>query len=240
MADHYQKWHDGTSTRNKSSNASDGLAAIQAQLNNLGSEIKKVNEILRKGRHLKEAYYTQFRVPFLNAGRYRATALRFYQRDNGNTSYQERRQTMEESLNKFMAESAKRHDEHSALINSTETNPRDHVKSITTTEEVETPSICRIGPHQYIVSSLKEDDKIPLIELSRVTIPFPSRLKENGYDEKKVMKELKKLQVNSTESATSLRIMIKESQGSKRRSKQQCTSITLQFFKMIYLRKKKT
>ncbi|GJX52221.1 hypothetical protein Tco_0280590 [Tanacetum coccineum] len=44
MADHSQKWHDGTSTRSKSSNTSDGLAAIQAQLNNLSKEIKKVNE----------------------------------------------------------------------------------------------------------------------------------------------------------------------------------------------------
>ncbi|GJV10356.1 hypothetical protein Tco_1351897 [Tanacetum coccineum] len=30
MADHSQKWHDGTSTINKSSNTSDGLAVIQA------------------------------------------------------------------------------------------------------------------------------------------------------------------------------------------------------------------
>nr|GEZ83116.1 hypothetical protein [Tanacetum cinerariifolium] len=42
--------------------------------------------------------------------RYRVAALGFYQRDNENPSYQERRQTMEETLPKFMAESAKRHD----------------------------------------------------------------------------------------------------------------------------------
>nr|GFA40505.1 hypothetical protein [Tanacetum cinerariifolium] len=49
-------------------------------------------------------------------GRYRATATIFYQRDNGNPLYKERRQTMEESLSKFMAESAKRHDDNSNLI----------------------------------------------------------------------------------------------------------------------------
>ncbi|GKE76386.1 retrovirus-related pol polyprotein from transposon TNT 1-94 [Tanacetum coccineum] len=43
MADYSQKWHNGTS-RTKSTETSDGLAAIQAQLNNLGKEIKKVNE----------------------------------------------------------------------------------------------------------------------------------------------------------------------------------------------------
>ncbi|GKF26612.1 hypothetical protein Tco_0082506, partial [Tanacetum coccineum] len=38
-----QKRHNGTS-RTRSTKTSNGLAAIQAQLNNLGREIKKVNE----------------------------------------------------------------------------------------------------------------------------------------------------------------------------------------------------
>ncbi|GKA38951.1 hypothetical protein Tco_0731502 [Tanacetum coccineum] len=49
-------------------------------------------------------------------GRYRAAPLGFYQRDNRNPSYQEIRKMIEESLSKFMAESAKRHDENSSLI----------------------------------------------------------------------------------------------------------------------------
>ncbi|GJV56534.1 hypothetical protein Tco_1457539 [Tanacetum coccineum] len=44
MVDHSQKWHNGTSTRCRSTETSNGLAALQAQLNNLGREIKKVNE----------------------------------------------------------------------------------------------------------------------------------------------------------------------------------------------------
>nr|GEW81461.1 ribonuclease H-like domain-containing protein [Tanacetum cinerariifolium] len=43
MAEYSQKWHNGTS-RTRNTKTSDGLAAIQAQLNNLGREIKKVNE----------------------------------------------------------------------------------------------------------------------------------------------------------------------------------------------------
>ncbi|GJZ45663.1 gag-pol polyprotein [Tanacetum coccineum] len=42
MAKYSQKWHNGTS-RGRSTKTSNGLAAIQAQLNNLGREIKKVN-----------------------------------------------------------------------------------------------------------------------------------------------------------------------------------------------------
>ncbi|GKD63684.1 hypothetical protein Tco_1305792 [Tanacetum coccineum] len=138
IADHSQKWHNGTFTRTRSIDTSDGLAVIQAQLNNLRREIKKVNErvyvaqvscescggpyytkdcpLKEEGKTFEEAYYTQFGVPFPQGGRYRAATSGFYQRGNGNPLYQERRQTMEESLSKFMVESAKRHDENSNLI----------------------------------------------------------------------------------------------------------------------------
>ncbi|GKB03718.1 homeodomain-like protein [Tanacetum coccineum] len=43
MAEYSQKWYNGTS-KTRSTETSDGLVAIQAQLNNLGKEIKKVNE----------------------------------------------------------------------------------------------------------------------------------------------------------------------------------------------------
>ncbi|GJV48344.1 hypothetical protein Tco_1438556 [Tanacetum coccineum] len=43
MAEYSQKWHNGTS-RGTSTETSDKLAAIQEQLDNLGREIKKVNE----------------------------------------------------------------------------------------------------------------------------------------------------------------------------------------------------
>ncbi|GJX72241.1 hypothetical protein Tco_0309412 [Tanacetum coccineum] len=44
MAEYSQKWHNGTS-RTRSTETSDVLAAIQAQLNNLGREIKKEVDI---------------------------------------------------------------------------------------------------------------------------------------------------------------------------------------------------
>ncbi|GJW55275.1 homeodomain-like protein [Tanacetum coccineum] len=96
--------------RSRSTETSDGLATIQAQLNNLGREIKKVNEkvyaaqvgceqckgphytkdcpLKEEGKTLEEAYYTQFGRPFQGGG-YRAAAPGFYQRNNANPSYQE-------------------------------------------------------------------------------------------------------------------------------------------------------
>ncbi|GJR73337.1 hypothetical protein Tco_0085702 [Tanacetum coccineum] len=70
----------------------------------------------QEGKTLEEAYYTPFGAPFQQGGQYRAAAPGFYQRNNVNPSYQERRQSMEESLSKFMSESSKRHEENSNMI----------------------------------------------------------------------------------------------------------------------------
>ncbi|GJV86892.1 hypothetical protein Tco_1530830 [Tanacetum coccineum] len=219
--------------------------AIQAQLNNLGREIKKVNEkvyvaqvgceqckgphytkdcpLKEEGKTLKEAYYTQFGGPFQGGG-YRAAAPGFYQRNNANPSYQERRQSMEDTLSKFMSESAKRHEENSNLIkeirastdaairnqgasiktleiqigqmskvlqergfgslpSSTEANPRDQVKSISTTIEADSYPIRRIGSSQYAVST--GQNRTLMYETRQTTIPFPSRLNGYYYEEKK-------------------------------------------------------
>ncbi|GKD13148.1 hypothetical protein Tco_1197555, partial [Tanacetum coccineum] len=95
MTEYSQQWHNETS-RTRSTKTFDGLAAIQAQLNSLGREIKKVNEkvyaaqvgceqckgpyytkdfpLKEEGKTLEEAYNTQFGVPF-QGGQYRAAAL---------------------------------------------------------------------------------------------------------------------------------------------------------------------
>ncbi|GJT58379.1 hypothetical protein Tco_1001912, partial [Tanacetum coccineum] len=184
------KWHNGTS-RSRSTETSDGLAAIQAQLNNLVREIKKVRK----------------------RGGYRVAALEFYQRSNVNPLYQERRKSMEDTLSKFMSKSAKRHEENSNLIkeirastdaairnqgasiktleiqigqmskvlqergfgslpSSTKANPRDQVKSISTTIEVDSYPIRRIGFLPYAMSVWIKI--VPLMyEIRQMTIPFP-------------------------------------------------------------------
>ncbi|GJZ74121.1 DNA-directed DNA polymerase [Tanacetum coccineum] len=138
MAEYSHKWHSGTSSRTRSTKTSDGLAAIQDQLNNLGREIKKVNEKVyaaqvgcklckgphytkdcpqkEEGKTLEEAYYTKFGAPYQPGGQYRAAGPGFYLRNNGNSSYPDRRPSLEESLTKFMAELAKRHEENSNII----------------------------------------------------------------------------------------------------------------------------
>ncbi|GKA34864.1 retrovirus-related pol polyprotein from transposon TNT 1-94 [Tanacetum coccineum] len=118
MAEYSQKWHNGTS-RTKSTKTSDGLAAIHAQLNSPGREIKKVNE--------KERGF-------------------------------------------------------GSLPSSTEANPRDHVKSISTTVEADTNSIRRKGSPQYAVSS--PQNRRLMFESRQMTIPFPSCLNDYYCEEK--------------------------------------------------------
>ncbi|GJV07009.1 hypothetical protein Tco_1344665 [Tanacetum coccineum] len=62
MAEYSQKWHNGT-TRTRSTKTFDGLATIQAQFNNLGREIKKVNDKVYAAQVRREQckgpYYTK-------------------------------------------------------------------------------------------------------------------------------------------------------------------------------------
>ncbi|GJU82975.1 hypothetical protein Tco_1285340 [Tanacetum coccineum] len=210
-----QKWHNGTSSKARSTETFDRLAAIQAQLNNLGREIKKVNEkvyvaqvgcklckglhytkdcpLKEEGNTLEEAYYTQ--------------------------------QTLEESLTRFMVESAKRHEENSniikeirastdaairnqeasiktleiqigqmskvlqergigGLLSSTEPNPRDHVKSISTTK-ADSSEIRRMGCGSYAVSSSQHKSTFSK------TIPFPRRLHNYCCDDWREAQDVK-------------------------------------------------
>ncbi|GJT90419.1 mitochondrial proton/calcium exchanger protein-like protein isoform X1 [Tanacetum coccineum] len=193
MTEYSQKWHNGTS-RGRSTKTFDGLAAIQAQLNNLGREIKKKEE----GKTLEEAYYTQFGRPF-QGGRYRVIAPGYYQRNNANPSYQERKQSMEDTLSKFMSESAKRHEENSNLIKeiraSTDAAIRNQgasiktleiqigqmSKSISTTIEDDSHSIRCIGYTQYAVSTGQNITQ--LYKSRQMTVPFLSRLDNHYYKE---------------------------------------------------------
>ncbi|GJS01772.1 uncharacterized mitochondrial protein-like protein [Tanacetum coccineum] len=80
-----------------------------------GPHYTKDYTLNEEGKTLKEAYYTQFGAPFQEGG-YRATAPGCYQRNNANPSDQEQRQSIEDTLSKFMSKSAKIHEENSNLI----------------------------------------------------------------------------------------------------------------------------
>ncbi|GJU47717.1 hypothetical protein Tco_1217272 [Tanacetum coccineum] len=180
MAEYSQKWHNETS-RGRSTETSDGLPAIQAQLNNLGREIKKVNEKVYaaqvgceqcKGLHytkdcplkeeqktLEEAYYTQFDAAIRNQGASIKTL-----------------EIQIRQMSKVLQERGFR-----SLSSSTETNPRYKFKSISTTIEVDSHSIRHIGSSQYAIST-GQNSKL-LYKSRQTTVPFPSRLDNHYYED---------------------------------------------------------
>ncbi|GJU65799.1 hypothetical protein Tco_1247634 [Tanacetum coccineum] len=79
---------------------------------------------------------------------------------------------------------------------STETNPRDHVKSISTTVKADMRPIHRIGSSEYAVSAQQNNNQ--MYESRRTTIPFPSHLNDCYCDEKNGLYGLQYLDAYST------------------------------------------
>ncbi|GJW05465.1 hypothetical protein Tco_1564321 [Tanacetum coccineum] len=132
MAEYSQKWHNRTSTKTKM-NEKVYVAQVGCELCK-GPHYTKDYPLKEEGKTLEEAYYTQFGAPNQPEGQYRVARPGFCQRNNRNSSYPNRRQTMEESLTKFIAESAKRHEENLNIIKkihaSTDTAIRNQGSSI--------------------------------------------------------------------------------------------------------------
>ncbi|GJW79923.1 hypothetical protein Tco_0143898 [Tanacetum coccineum] len=109
MADHSQKWHDGTTSRNIRSNSSnDGLAALVNKLDNLGRDMKKLKESV----HAIQVRYGEFgrRAPFnrSNGGKFRVGPPGYYTKIDNRPPYGKKRQSLEELLAKHQEESARR------------------------------------------------------------------------------------------------------------------------------------
>ncbi|GJU23269.1 hypothetical protein Tco_1156611 [Tanacetum coccineum] len=136
MADHSQKWHDGSFSRNiESSISSEGIAAIVNKLENLGRDMKKLKENVHAiqvgcqnygGAHLdkgctlkeevksiEEAKYGEFRrpSPFSNRAKYRVGPPGYYTCMDNRPPVGEKRPSLEELMNKHLEETTQRRTE---------------------------------------------------------------------------------------------------------------------------------
>ncbi|GJV85759.1 hypothetical protein Tco_1525657 [Tanacetum coccineum] len=127
-------WHDGTSSRNVSSNSNtDGLAVIISKLDNLGHDMKKLKEnvhaiqvgcqicegphldkecpLNREVKQLEEVKYGEFRrsAPFnrSNEAKFCVGPSGYYTRTDNRPPYGEMRPSLEELMNKHQEESAR-------------------------------------------------------------------------------------------------------------------------------------
>ncbi|GKC63473.1 hypothetical protein Tco_1096071, partial [Tanacetum coccineum] len=135
MADHSQKWHDGTKSRNfKSGSSKDELAALVNKLDNLGRDIKKLKESVHtiqigcqicEGPYLDKdcplneevkqvevVRYGEFRqtTPFngSNGGKFCVGPPGYYTKIDNRPPYGEKRQSLEELLAKHQEEYTQR------------------------------------------------------------------------------------------------------------------------------------
>nr|GEV72522.1 hypothetical protein [Tanacetum cinerariifolium] len=182
MAEFSQKWHNGISSRSRSTKTFEGLAAIQAQLKNLRREIKK-----KEGKALEEPYYTRFGAPYQPGGQYRAAWPRFYQRNNGISSYPDRRPNLEESLTKFMAELAKTHEENSNIIKeiraSTDATIRNQDSRGIHVDPAKIESV-KDWASPKTPTEIRQFLEIPQWKWDNITMDFATKLprKSSGYD----------------------------------------------------------
>ncbi|GJR57608.1 hypothetical protein Tco_1499770 [Tanacetum coccineum] len=154
MANHSQKWHDGSSSRNiESSSNSKGITAIVNKLENLSRDIKKLKEnvhaiqiecqiyggtyldkdcpLKKEVNSVEEVKYEEFGRPFPNNNR---NDGRFNKGGYDQPSSEEKRPSLTEIINKYMEEASKRHSEQDEWLKkfyqSTETSREAHDKII--------------------------------------------------------------------------------------------------------------
>ncbi|GJV13244.1 hypothetical protein Tco_1354785 [Tanacetum coccineum] len=164
-----------------------GAAARWLRNEPTGPHYTKDCPLKEEGKILEETYYMKFSRPFQGGG-YKATAPGYYQRNNANPSFQERRQSMEDTLSKFMSESAKRHEENSKRNPSFNRCCHKEPRSIDqnfrnlnrVNDQADSNSIRRIGFNQYAVST--GQNSTPLYKAKQTMVPFPIRL-DNHYCE---------------------------------------------------------
>ncbi|GKE97087.1 hypothetical protein Tco_1581942, partial [Tanacetum coccineum] len=113
MADHSQKWHDGTTSRNIGRSCSnDGLAALVRCQFCEGPYLDKDCPLNEEVKQIKEVKYEEFgqTMPFNrnNGGKFQVGPPGYYTKTDNRPPYGERRQSLEELLTKHQLESDRR------------------------------------------------------------------------------------------------------------------------------------
>nr|GEV81262.1 hypothetical protein [Tanacetum cinerariifolium]GEW50870.1 hypothetical protein [Tanacetum cinerariifolium] len=132
MADHSQKWHDGSCSRSIKGSSSEWITAIINKLENLGRDIKKLKEnvhaiqvvcqncggapldkdcpLKEEVKSIKEVKYGEFGrpSPFSNGAKYRVGSPGYYTRIDNRPPIREEKPSLEELMNKHLEESTRK------------------------------------------------------------------------------------------------------------------------------------
>ncbi|GKF32054.1 hypothetical protein Tco_0101852 [Tanacetum coccineum] len=113
MADHSQKWHDGTTSRNiGSSSSNDGLVALAGCQSCEGPQLDKDYPLNEEVKQVKEVRYGEFgrAMPFNESsrGKFHVGPPGYYTKTDNRPPYGERWQSLKELLAKHKKESTRR------------------------------------------------------------------------------------------------------------------------------------
>ncbi|GJX38744.1 hypothetical protein Tco_0252047 [Tanacetum coccineum] len=113
MADHSQKWHDGTTSRNiRSSSSKDGLATLVGCQICKGPHLDKDCPLNEEVKQLEDVKYREFgrAAPFngCNGGKFCVGPPGYYTKIDNHPPYGKKRQSLEELLAKHQEEFARR------------------------------------------------------------------------------------------------------------------------------------
>nr|GEU40205.1 hypothetical protein [Tanacetum cinerariifolium] len=111
MADHSQKWHDGSSSRNiDRSSSSKGITAIIRCQTCRGAHLDKECPLNEELKSMDEVKYGEFRrsSPFSNGAKYRVGPPGYYTHIDNRPPFEEKRPSLEDLLNKHIEESTRR------------------------------------------------------------------------------------------------------------------------------------
>ncbi|GJT11408.1 reverse transcriptase domain-containing protein [Tanacetum coccineum] len=119
VADHSQKWHDGTTSRNiRSSSSNDGLVVLVNKLDNLGRDMKKLKESV----HAIQVGCQNCEGPHLDKDYPLNEEVKQVEEIDNRPPYGKKRQSLEELLAKHQEESARRSTEMEVWIKKLQEN----------------------------------------------------------------------------------------------------------------------
>ncbi|GKE16385.1 hypothetical protein Tco_1423962 [Tanacetum coccineum] len=111
MADHSQKWHNGSSSKNiNSSSDTEGIAIIVSKLDSLGTHLDKECPLNEEVKSVEEVKYGEFGCssPFSNGAKYHMGLPGYYTCIENRPPFGEKRPSLEELMSKHLEELTRR------------------------------------------------------------------------------------------------------------------------------------
>ncbi|GJR66576.1 uncharacterized mitochondrial protein-like protein [Tanacetum coccineum] len=169
LADHSQKWHDGTtSMKIRSTNSNDGLAALVGCQICEGPYLDKDCPLNEEVKQVEEVRYEEFGRTTLfnenNEGKFCVGPYGYYTKIDNRPPYGERRQSLEELLAKYQEESAQRSTEMEVWIKKLQENAEINTRNQNASLKNLETQIEQLTKELHSKKEKSEQEKVVIVE----------------------------------------------------------------------------